>query len=97
MQLFDIRLAYRDRHWLTVRFELGCDEVGSTEEVETRLAQDILDLFAAIGLLEPKPLPVLAVEQSTGRGARGAWPWEWYHCAGASILGPGKRQRTSGY
>lgn len=44
MQPFDIRLAYRDRHWLTVRFELGRDEVGSTEEVETRLAQDILDL-----------------------------------------------------
>lgn len=62
MQPFDIRLAYRDRHWLTVRFELGRDEVGSTEEVQMRLAQDILDLFSAIGLPEPQPLPVLAVE-----------------------------------
>lgn len=62
MQPFSIRLAYRDRHWLTVRFELGRDEVGSTEEVETRLAQDILDLFSAIGLPEPQPIPVLAVE-----------------------------------
>jgi predicted nucleotidyltransferase component of viral defense system len=62
MQPFDIRLAYLDRHWLTVRFELGRDEVGSTEEVETRLAQDILDLFSAIGLPGPQPLPVLAVE-----------------------------------
>lgn len=62
MQPFDIRLAYMDRHWLTVRFELGRDEMGSTEEVQTRLAQDILDLFSAIGLPEPQPLPVLAVE-----------------------------------
>jgi predicted nucleotidyltransferase component of viral defense system len=61
-QPFDIRLAYRDRHWLTVRFELGREEVGSTEKVETRLAQDILDLFSAIGLPAPQPLPVLAVE-----------------------------------
>jgi predicted nucleotidyltransferase component of viral defense system len=62
MQPFDIRLSYLGRHWLTVRFELSHDEVGSTEEVEIRLAQDILDLFSAIGLPEPQPLPVLAVE-----------------------------------
>lgn len=62
MQPFDIRLSYLGRHWLTVRFELGRDEVGSTEEVEIRLAHDILDLFSAIGLPEPQPLPVLAVE-----------------------------------
>jgi hypothetical protein len=60
MQPFDIRLAYRGRHWLTVRFELGRDEVGSTQEVQARLAQDILDLFSAVGLPEPRPLPIHA-------------------------------------
>jgi len=67
MQPFDIRLAYRSRHWLTVRFELGRDEVGSTEAVERRLAQDIIDLFSAIGLPEPGPLPVLAVEHQVAQ------------------------------
>lgn len=67
MQPFDIRLAYRSRHWLTVRFELGCDEVGSTAEVDARLAQDIRDLFSAIGLPEPEPLPVLAVEHQVAQ------------------------------
>lgn len=62
MQPFDIRVAYLTRHWLTVRFELGRDEVGSTAEAETRIAQDILDMFSEIGLPEPAPLPVLAVE-----------------------------------
>lgn len=67
MQPFDIRLAYQTRHWLTVRFELGRDEVGSTEEVERRLARDIVDLFSAIGLPEPEPLPVLAVEHQVAQ------------------------------
>ncbi len=62
MQPFDIRVAYLTRHWLTVRFELGRDEVGSTAEAESRIAQDILDMFAEIGLPAPAPLPVLAVE-----------------------------------
>jgi hypothetical protein len=30
MQPFNIRLGYLGRHWLTVRFELGRDEIGST-------------------------------------------------------------------
>ena len=62
MQPFDIQLDYRGRRWLTVRFELGRDEVGSTEEVETVLAEDIRELFAIIGLSEPRALPVLALE-----------------------------------
>jgi hypothetical protein len=62
MEPFDIQLDYRGRRWLTVRFELGRDEVGSTEEVETVLAEDIRELFAIIGLSEPRALPVLALE-----------------------------------
>jgi hypothetical protein len=62
MQPFDIHLDYEGKRWLTVRFELGRDEVGSTDEVESVLADDILELFSIIGLPEPQPLPVLALE-----------------------------------
>jgi hypothetical protein len=62
MQPFSIPLAYRSRRWLTVRFELGRDEIGSTDEVETRLADDIIEMFSIIGLPQPQPLPVLALE-----------------------------------
>lgn len=62
MQPFLIRLAYTGRHWLTVRFELGHDEIGSTERRELHIAPDIVDLFASLGLDEPDPIPLLAVD-----------------------------------
>ena len=62
MQPFEIRLAYRSRHWLTVPFELGRDEIGSTSRQELRLAEDIIRLFEALGLDRPAPIPVLAID-----------------------------------
>ena len=50
---FSIRPAYRGRHWLSVTFELGRDEVGSTTEAETTVADDLVELFATLGLGAP--------------------------------------------
>lgn len=60
MRPFNIRLAYRGKHWLSVLFELGRDEIGSTERCEQRLAPDTVDLFREVGLPEPRPVSVLA-------------------------------------
>lgn len=62
MQPFDIQLAYQARHWLTVEFELGHDEVGSTEDRDLKIADDIVEIFATIGLEEPAPIPLMLVE-----------------------------------
>ena len=62
MQPFEVRLAYQGRHWLTVPFELGRDEIGSTSREELRLAEDIIQLFETLGLDRPKPIPVLAID-----------------------------------
>jgi hypothetical protein len=67
MQPFEIRLSFEGRHWLTVPFELGRDEVGSTDQAEVVLAADILELFAAIGLPAPAPIPVLALEHQVAQ------------------------------
>lgn len=58
---FDIRLAYRSQPWLTVRFELGHDEIGSTKSYELRIADDIVEMFDMLGLDTPGPVPVLSV------------------------------------
>lgn len=44
MQPFEIKLSYEGRHRLTVPFELGHDEIGSTKTHELRIADDILDI-----------------------------------------------------
>lgn len=62
MQPFIIRLAYKGRHWLAVPFELGRDEIGSTQQDEPRIADDIVELFDTLGLDTPEPIPVLALE-----------------------------------
>jgi len=62
MQPFKLRLLYLGRHWLTVPFELGYDEIGSTQWHDLRISPDIVDLFATIGLDEPQPIPLLTVE-----------------------------------
>lgn len=67
MQPFEIRLAYQRRHWLTVEFELGHDEVGSTEDRDLRIADDIVEIFAAIGLQEPAPISLMLVEHQVAQ------------------------------
>jgi hypothetical protein len=67
MQPFEIRLTYLGRHWLTVEFELGHDEVGSTEDSDLRIADDILEIFATIGLEEPAPIPLMLVEHQVAQ------------------------------
>ncbi len=67
MQPFEIRLAYQGRHWLTVEFELGHDEVGSTEDRDLRIAGDIVEIFATIGLEEPAPIPLMLAEHQVAQ------------------------------
>ena len=62
MQPFSIRLAFRGRHWLTVAFELGHDEIGSIKNHDLRIASDLIELFESLGLETPAPIPVLALD-----------------------------------
>ena len=62
MRPFLIRLSYKGRSWFNITFELGHDEIGSTRQFEERIAGDILELFATIGLATPLPIPLLALD-----------------------------------
>lgn len=62
MRPFDVKLTYKKKSIKTMRFELGRDEIGSTEESVTVIAGDILNLFRELGLPEPSPVPLLATE-----------------------------------
>ncbi len=61
MKPFKISLSYKSSAWVTIDFELGRDEVGSTALPDVRIADSVVDLFAALGLAQPAPIPLLPV------------------------------------
>ncbi len=66
---FELKPDYHNRSWLTVRFELNHDEVGSTAVATSRIAPDIVELFATLGLPEPAPVPLLIVEHQIAQSS----------------------------
>jgi hypothetical protein len=62
MRPYRIALAYKGRHWLSVTFEVGHDEVGSTSSYETRIADDLVMIFDRLALDVPGPVPVMALD-----------------------------------
>jgi hypothetical protein len=62
MRPFRIALAYKGSAWVTIDFELGRDEVGSTAAPDHRIARSVVDLFVTLGLASPGPIPLLPVD-----------------------------------
>lgn len=62
MRPFTITLSYRGSSWIKVPLELGHDEVGSASAVEMIPPAQAAELFAALGLPDPGPVPVMRAE-----------------------------------
>ena len=58
MRPFSVKLAYRGHPWCTVALEVGHDEIGDADEPEFVLAPEIAEMFSAIGLPAPAPVPL---------------------------------------
>ncbi len=56
----NIKVTYNSRDLITIVLEIGHDELGDTLDPPTALADDIPDLFTALGLPRPDPIPVVA-------------------------------------
>lgn len=62
MQPIDVKLAYRHHSWCTVRLEVSHNELGDADAFDTReIPQKIKDIFAALNLPEPKPIPLMTI------------------------------------
>jgi hypothetical protein len=59
---FTITLSYSGSSWIKVPLELGHDEVGSADAVEMIPPAQAAELFAALGLPDPGPVPVMRAE-----------------------------------
>jgi len=58
---FDIKLEYKNAAWLTVRFELGHDEVGDTDDPDYSISSDIIDVFKQLGFPAPEPIALMPI------------------------------------
>lgn len=61
MQPYTVKLRYRNRPFVTVDVEVGYDELEATtdEPIDRIQSDEVLDLFAELGLPQPGPVPVL--------------------------------------
>jgi hypothetical protein len=67
MQPFEVKLDYLGRPWCTVKFELGHNEIGDTDEPEYELAADLAGLFTEVGLEAPLPVPVMRADHQVAQ------------------------------
>jgi hypothetical protein len=67
MRPFKISLTFKSGHWLSLQFEVGHDEVGSTSAWEHRLPGDLIEIFETLGLDTPSPIPVMTVEHQVAQ------------------------------
>lgn len=57
---YRVKLNYKGSAWTSVILEVGHDEIQDTLDVEYEMAPEIIDLFTAVGLPAPTPVPLLA-------------------------------------
>ncbi len=59
MMPYDIKLQYCGRAWMTVRIEIGHNEIGDADAFEMKLPEDIAAVFVALGFPRPAEIPVM--------------------------------------
>jgi len=61
MRPFEIKLEYNGKSWITVKIEIGHDEIGDTEQPDYLISNDIKDIFSKLNFPEPKPIALLPI------------------------------------
>ena len=56
---YDIKLAYNDRSWQTVRIEIGHNEIGDADEAEMEDVADLASMMERLGFPRPNQVPVM--------------------------------------
>ena len=56
---YDVNMKYLGRPWLTVRFEIGHNEIGDADEFEETLPDELAAMFELMDFPRPKPIHVM--------------------------------------
>lgn len=72
MQPFEVKLFYLGKSWVTVRLEVGHNEIGDAEEPDMVVPEDAARLFKALEFPEPKPIPLMPIHHQIAQKLHGA-------------------------
>lgn len=59
MRPWDVKLDYLGKAWMTVRIEIGHDEIGDADSCEREMPEDLAKTFLALGFPRPDGIPVM--------------------------------------
>lgn len=71
MRPFDVKLDYNEKPWLTVKLEVGHNELGDADEPDWSMSADIAVLFANLGFPEPAPVPLMQLKYQIAQKLHG--------------------------
>jgi hypothetical protein len=71
MQPFEIKLSYNQKSWMTVPLEIGHNEIGDANEPEFGIADDIVELFTALGFPAPGPIALMPLHHQLAQKLHG--------------------------
>ena len=72
MQPFEVKLSYLGKSWVTIRLEVGHNEIGDAEEPDMVVPEDAARLFKALEFPEPKPIPLMPIHHQIAQKLHGA-------------------------
>lgn len=62
MRLFDIKLAYNGKSWMTLPLEVGHNEIGDAEDPDMVSSPEVATILKELGLPEPAPVPCMRLK-----------------------------------
>ena len=67
MAPFEVKLSYLGKPWLTVKLEIGHDEIGDADRPDWGISPDIVALFGKVGLPRPEPVPLMPLHHQASQ------------------------------
>jgi len=72
MKPYAVKLLYKGQSWCTVDLELGFNEIGDADESDFGISEDVTEIFSALCLPPPNPIPLMKLEYQVAQKLHGA-------------------------
>lgn len=72
MRPYDVKLDYNGKPWLTVKLEVGHNEIGDADDPDYSISEEIAGLFAEFGFPPPNPVPLMPLKYQIAQKLHGA-------------------------